>query len=102
MRLLWPRARDPAKLVALATILNPVRGPASTQIGAILTRLDFFRFVPFRLNRLAAEVSNALSVEYQTRYGLAITEWPVLATIGFRRGPRSGLYLAPCTPTPQS
>jgi hypothetical protein len=50
-----------------------------------LARLDLFRFVPFRLNRLAAEVSNALSVEYQTRYGLDIPEWRVLATLGFRK-----------------
>src|SRR5260370_40055453 len=37
--------------------------------------LDLFRFVPFRLNRLAAEVSAALSSEYQQRYGLDIPEW---------------------------
>src|SRR5882724_125710 len=101
MRLLWPRARDPA-IVALATILNPVRGPASTQIGAILARLDLFRFVPFRLNRLAAEVSNALSVEYQTRYGLDIPEWRVLATLGFRKDPCSAQYIAQCTRTHKS
>ena len=35
-------------------------------------RLDLFGFVPFRLNRLAAEVSSALSFEYATRYGLDI------------------------------
>src|SRR5258708_3394520 len=102
MRLLWPRARDPAKLVASATILNPVRGPASTQIGAILARLDLLRFVPFRLNRLAAEVSNALSVEYQARYGLDIPEWRVLATLGFRKDACSAQYIAQCTRTHKS
>src|SRR4029078_751307 len=111
MRSLLAR-RDAAKLVASATILNPVQPPASTQIGAILanatsgesmarprseastdarkenardqptakaakksSRLDLFKFAPFRLNRLAAEVSSALAVEYQARYGLDIPEW---------------------------
>jgi len=67
-----------------------------------LARLDLFRFVPFRLNRLAAEVSNALSIEYQTRYGLDIPEWRVLATLGFRKDACSAQYIAQCTRTHKS
>jgi len=64
--------------------------------------LDLFRFVPFRLNRLAAEVSAELSSEYQTRYGLDIPEWRVLATLGFRNDACSAQYIAHCTRTHKS
>jgi DNA-binding MarR family transcriptional regulator len=74
----------------------------STQIGAILAKLDLFRFVPFRLNRLAAEVSAALASEYQARYGLDIPEWRVLATLGFRNDACSAQYIAHCTRTHKS
>jgi DNA-binding MarR family transcriptional regulator len=67
-----------------------------------LARLDLFRFVPFRLNRLAAEVSQALSSEYQARYGLDIPEWRVLATLGFRNQACSAQYIAHCTRTHKS
>jgi DNA-binding MarR family transcriptional regulator len=66
------------------------------------SRLDLFRFVPFRLNRLAAEVSAELSSEYQERYGLDIPEWRVLATLGFRDGACSAQYIAHCTRTHKS
>jgi DNA-binding MarR family transcriptional regulator len=66
------------------------------------SRLDLFRFVPFRLNRLAAEVSAALSSEYQERYGLDIPEWRVLATLGFRNDACSAQYIAHCTRTHKS
>jgi DNA-binding MarR family transcriptional regulator len=65
-------------------------------------RLNLFGFVPFRLNRLAAEVSSALSSEYHKRYGLDIPEWRVLATLGLRNEPCSAQYIAHCTRTHKS
>jgi len=67
-----------------------------------LSRLDLFRFVPFRLNRLAAEVSAALSSEYQERYGLDIPEWRILATLGFRDDACTAQYISHCTRTHKS
>jgi DNA-binding MarR family transcriptional regulator len=85
----------------LATALTPgSREESSARRKA--SRLDLFRFVPFRLNRLAAEVSNALSSEYQTRYGLDIPEWRVLATLGFRNDACSAQYISDCTRTHKS
>ena len=63
---------------------------------------DLFQFVPFRLNRLAAEVSAELSGEYRERYGLDIPEWRVLATLGFRHDACSAQYIAQCTRTHKS
>ena len=67
-----------------------------------MARLDLFKFAPFRLNRLAAEVSAALSSEYQQRYGLDIPEWRVLATLGFRDDACSAQYISHCTRTHKS
>jgi DNA-binding MarR family transcriptional regulator len=67
-----------------------------------ISRLDLLQFVPFRLNRLAAEVSAALSGEYQVRYGLDVPEWRVLATLGFRNEACSAQFIALCTRTHKS
>jgi DNA-binding MarR family transcriptional regulator len=66
------------------------------------SKLDLFSFVPFRLNRLAAEVSSALAGEYRQRYGLDIPEWRVLATLGFRDEACSAQYISHCTRTHKS
>ena len=58
--------------------------------------------MPFRLNRLAAEVSAALAADYQERYGLDIPEWRVLATLGFRNDACSAQYISDCTRTHKS
>lgn len=77
-------------------------GPPGQNASRKERRLDLFRFVPFRLNRLAAEVSAALAGEYQERYGLDIPEWRVLATLGFRNDACSAQYIADCTRTHKS
>ncbi len=64
--------------------------------------LDLFKFVPFRLNRLAAEASSALSSEYEEPYGLDVPGWRVLATLGFRNEECSAQYIAHCTRTHKS
>ena len=66
------------------------------------TRLDLLHFVPFRLNRLAAEFSNALLADYGERFGLDIPEWRVLATLGPHEEPRSASYIVRCTRTHKS
>ncbi|MGP8035387.1 MAG: MarR family winged helix-turn-helix transcriptional regulator [Steroidobacteraceae bacterium] len=47
-------------------------------------RLQLEQFVPFRLNRLAAGVSQHLSAIYRERFALEIPDWRVMATVGER------------------
>jgi DNA-binding MarR family transcriptional regulator len=67
-----------------------------------MKKLNLFKFVPFRLNRLAAEISMALSDEYRDRYGIEIPEWRVIATLGFRDTPCSAQYIVQSTKTHKS
>jgi len=58
----------------------------STAGSSDAPELQLARFVPFRLNRLAAEVSEHLASIYRERFGLDVPEWRVMATVGPERG----------------
>ena len=53
-------------------------------------------FVPFRLNRLADAVSINLSDIYRDRFGLEISEWRILVTVG-QRGECTAQFVASST-----
>jgi DNA-binding MarR family transcriptional regulator len=88
--------------LAKAQLNETIPAPRDESAARKSARLDLFRFVPFRLNRLASEVSSALAAEYGERYGLDIPEWRVLATLGFRKDACSAQYVAECTRTHKS
>lgn len=66
-----------------------------------MPQVDLLRFVPFRLNRLAAEISRDLGGTYADQFGIDIAEWRVLATLGMRE-PRSAQFIVRCTRTHKS
>ena len=66
-----------------------------------MTQLDLLSFIPFRLNRLAAEISQGLAGVYADRFGIDVAEWRVLATLGMHE-PRSAQFIVRCTRTHKS
>ena len=44
---------------------------------------DLQNFLPFRLNRLASEMSDGLSSVYRDKFGIEIAEWRVVATLAY-------------------
>ncbi len=70
-------------------------------VGAAMEKVDLLRFIPFRLNRLAAEVSRDLASVYSERFGIDVTEWRVLATLAMSE-PRSAGFIVRCTRTHKS
>ena len=67
-----------------------------------MAKLDLLKFLPFRMNRLSAEISTALSREYRDRYSIEIPEWRVLATLGFRGAPCTAQSVVESTRTHKS
>jgi DNA-binding MarR family transcriptional regulator len=59
--------------------------------------LELGNFVPFRLNRLASEVSEHLAGIYRERFGLDIPEWRVMATVGPTTAGCTAQYIASST-----
>jgi DNA-binding MarR family transcriptional regulator len=51
-----------------------------------MTEFQLTRFLPFRLNRLAAEISEQLSALYAERFEIDIPQWRVLATLSAGNG----------------
>src|SRR5262245_28712999 len=51
-----------------------------------MTGFQLTRFLPFRLNRLAAEISEQLSALYAGRFDIDIPQWRVLATLSTGNG----------------
>ena len=91
-----------ARTSANETALKARPGEAQDASPKAKARLDLFKFVPFRLNRLAAELSSALAIEYQDQHALDTPAWRVLATLGFRNDACSAQFIAQCTRTHKS
>ena len=51
-----------------------------------MSKFRLTRFLPFRLNRLAAEISEQLSALYAERFEIDIPQWRVLATLSSGNG----------------
>ena len=50
--------------------------------GSPHVELDLERFLPYRLSVLSNRISGAIAREYSQRFGLAVTEWRVMAILG--------------------
>ena len=66
-----------------------------------MNKLEILDFVPFRLNRLAFEVSNELARVYEERFNIDMVEWRILVTLSTSE-PCSAQHIVRCTRTHKS
>lgn len=60
--------------------MPPVRRPRSAK--AAPASLHLTRFLPYRLSVLANTVSHTVAKLYETRFGITIPEWRIIAVLG--------------------
>jgi DNA-binding MarR family transcriptional regulator len=60
----------------------PVPAPDERRPAAASPRLELERFLPYRLSVLSNRISAAIARTYRERFGLAVTEWRVMAVLG--------------------
>lgn len=60
------------------------------------TVLHLESFMPFRLNRLASVMSQQLAEVYETRFGIDVPSWRILATLG-ELGEQTAQFIAHST-----
>ncbi|ADV28349.1 transcriptional regulator, MarR family [Pseudoxanthomonas suwonensis 11-1] len=65
-----------------ANASQDVTGSANARDAAGHAQLELERFLPYRLSVLSNRVSQTIADMYQKRFGLAITEWRVMAVLG--------------------
>lgn len=87
-------------LVARAT----VNGYSVSTVEAYrnrMNKLEILKFMPFRLNRLAFEVSSELAKVYQQRFNIDVVEWRILVTLSTNE-PCSAQHIVHSTRTHKS
>lgn len=62
--------------------LNDLLQPDPETAPAAHARLDLEHFLPYRLSVLSNRISGNIARLYGKRYGLAVTEWRVMAVLG--------------------
>lgn len=55
--------------------------PATGETGSPESQLDLEKFIPYRISVLSNRISGNIARLYGDRYGLAITEWRVMAIL---------------------